>query len=134
MNTNTKELLNAEQHARTADDVDEDTKTPGQCWRYQRLIIEEMGLPSPGPGLDAKAAAAWYRKRGFAIDAKHSTQPGDLYFWLDGKHGHVAMRIRGNLLGENSSVHSTAGSDARGTRKLSELRPVDIVIRLIGAK
>ncbi len=133
MKTTTKELLKAEMHARTSDDVDEDTKKPSQCWRTQRLVIEALDLPSPGPGLDAKRAGAWYKRRGFAIDQERGTLPGDLLFWLDGKHGHVGMRIKGNKIGENSSVHSTAGSDARGTRKLADLRPADIVVRLTKA-
>ncbi len=104
-------------------------RAPGQCWRFQRLNIEELELLSPGPGLDAKSAGRWYKKRGLAIDPKNGTKPGDLYFWLDGEHGHVALRIQGNKLAENSSVHSTNGSDARGLRRLRDVRPPDIVIR-----
>jgi hypothetical protein len=104
-------------------------KAPGYCWRFQRLNIEELGLPSPGPDLDAKEAGRWYKKRGFAIDPARGTVPGDLYFWLDGEHGHVAMRFPRNRLAENSSVHSTNGSDARGLRRLQDVRPPDIVIR-----
>ncbi len=125
------ELLAAEHKALTDDKVDPDTKKPGQCWRTQRLVIESQGLPSPGPGLDAKGAAKWYKKRGFAVADTTKTKLGDLYFWLDGKHGHVSMRVQGNRIGENSSVHSTNGSDARGYRRLKDLRPVDIVVRVV---
>jgi hypothetical protein len=107
----------------------EGVKAPGMCWRFQRLNIEALKLPSPGPGLDAKQAARWYKKKKLAIDPMKGTVPGDLYFWLDGEHGHVAMRFPGNILAENSSVHSHAGSDARGIRKLHEVRPPDIVVR-----
>jgi hypothetical protein len=132
-NARVEDLLDAEQHALTADDVDDDTKRPGQCWRTQRLVIESLGLRSPGAGLDAKQAGRWYRTRGYALKAGANTLPGDLYFWFDGAHGHVAMRVNGNKLGENSSVHSTDGSDARGWRLLREVRPPDVVIRLIKA-
>jgi hypothetical protein len=132
-NITTTQLLSAQEIARTSHDVDSDTKAPGQCWRFQRLPLEEIGLPSPGPGLDAKQAGKWYQREGYAINTQ-STLPGDLYFWLDGRHGHVAMRIKGNRLSENSSVHSTNSSDARGTRKIADVRPPDIVIRLIQAR
>ncbi len=127
MSVTVEELLNAEEEALTkADGVE----APGMCWRFQRLTIEELGLPSPGPGLDAKQAARWFKRKGFAVDPER-TLPGDLFFWLDGAHGHVAMRVKGNKIAENSSVHSHAGSDARGVRRLGDLRPVDVVIRLI---
>jgi hypothetical protein len=112
----------------------EGVKEPGMCWRFQRLNIEKLGLPSPGPGLDAKQAARWYKKKKLTIDPMNGTIPGDLYFWLDGEHGHVAMRFPGNILAENSSVHSSNGSDARGIRKLHEVRPPDIVVRFAEAR
>jgi hypothetical protein len=104
---------------------------PGQCWRFCRLEIEALGLPSPGPSLDAKSAAAWYREHGLSIWHLGwlNTQPGDLLFWLDGNHGHAAVRISGNRIAENSSVHSTNGSDARGTRSIQSMRAPVVVVR-----
>lgn len=117
--------------ALTALKIPNGVKLPGQCWRFVRLMLETLQLPSPGPGLDAKQAALFYAQSGFAI--KHfrylGSKPGDVLFWLDGLHGHVAVRISGNRIAENSSVHSTDGSDARGTRNLRDVRPPDIVIR-----
>lgn len=109
------------------------TKEPGMCWRFCRLgIVEALGLSTPGAGKDAKGAAAWYQARGFAVDCDgwKNSLPGDLVFWLHGKHGHVALRVLGNQIAENSTVHSTKGSDARGTRALKECQPPDVVIRL----
>lgn len=104
---------------------------PGYCWRFVRLMLEGQSLLSPGAGLDAKQAARWYQRRGLAIehDGWENTRPGDVVFWLHGLHGHVGVRVKGNQIAENSSVHSTAGSDARGLRRISHLQPPDIVVR-----
>jgi hypothetical protein len=111
----------------------EGVKAPGMCWAWvRRGVVEPLGLLSPGAGLDAKQAARWYQQNGFAIehDGFSNSLPGDLIFWTDGKHGHAAVRIPGNKIAENSSVHSTGGSDARGTRKIEDLRSPDIIVRL----
>lgn len=113
---------------------DKGVKAPGMCWAWvRRGTVEPLGLPSPGAGLDAKGAAAWYKRNGFAVknaDGFENSLPGDLIFWTDGKHGHAAIRIAGNKVTKNSSTHSTGGSDARGTRPISKLRKPDIIVRL----
>lgn len=106
---------------------------PGMCWAWvRRDVVEPLGLPSPGPGMDAKQAGKWYRANGFAIEHNgfNNSKVGDIIFWFDGSHGHVAVRVPGNKVAENSSVHSTGGSDARGTRRIADLRSPDCIIRL----
>lgn len=106
---------------------------PGMCWAWvRRDVVEPLGLPSPGPGMDAKQAGHWYRDNGFAVehDGFDNSKVGDIIFWFDGNHGHVGIRIPGNKIAENSSVHSSGGSDARGTRHLANLRKPDCIVRL----
>jgi hypothetical protein len=46
-----------------------------------------------------------------------------------GGNGHVAIRILGNKVAENSSVHWD-GRDARGVRTLKEFGNFDMIVRL----
>lgn len=59
------------------------------------------------------------------------SQPGDLLYKMHGSggDGHVGIRILGNRVAENSSVHWT-GRDARGIRPLVAFGNFDLIVRL----
>lgn len=110
---------------------------PGFCWRWVRQVLEAtMGEEAPIPprGVDAGGALDWYIEEGMKRERVTNTLPGDIYFWTGpghGRHGHVGIRIYGNQLAENSSVHAS-GSDreARGTRALWVLPSISAVVRV----
>ncbi len=76
------------------------------------------------------AGRAWKRSR-YAVLLRNGSVPGDLLYKLHGSggDGHVGIRLPGNIVAENSSVHWD-GKDARGTRTLKEFGNFDLIVRL----
>jgi hypothetical protein len=103
-------------------------KHSGYCLRFVRQVLQAALGADCWPvkrGLDAKGALAAFEVVGYALPLGANSIPGDLFFWTSdrhGKHGHVAIRVLGNQVAENSILHAlTPKSDARGYRLLSEL-------------
>jgi len=110
---------------------------PGMCLRWTRqVVISRMaGGRWPCPqGLDAKQALIYIRRNRPDLVAINGSVPGDIIFLTGGSHGphgHVGIRIYGNVLAENSTVHYHAPRfDARGTRGLRDLDGIITVVRL----
>lgn len=111
-------------------------KEAGQCKRWVRQVCEGAGVPvayRPPTVIDAKDCAAWYREEREDVCVDNGSVPGDILFWEHGHgpHGHVAIRIPGNRVAENSTAHAPDGKpDGRGTRPLDELGPPSLIVRL----
>lgn len=109
----------------------------GYCWKWTREVLRNAGVPPsmiPPIGVDAAGAAAWYQANHPDTVCSNGTVPGDVCFFLGqrhGPHGHVGIRIPGNLLAENSTYHAPEGQeDGRGTRELSTVGFVSVAVRL----
>lgn len=108
----------------------------GFCLRWTRQVIQaalgEKNWPVPR-GFDARQSLRHFQRLGWVLPEKADTIPGDLYFWIGpnhGKHGHVAIRIYGNRIAENSSFHVFGDDvDARGTRLLRFIEQDVLVVR-----
>ena len=111
---------------------------PGYCQMWVRLVVEsvygkqfEALIHEPSAG-----AAGWrFKEDGeFVVPLERGSVPGDLLYKLTGSggYGHVGIRVPGNLVAENSSVHITDGRDrdARGCRTLREYGDFDVIVRL----
>lgn len=110
---------------------------PGYCWKWIRQVLTQYyggHKNMPPVGVDAKEAMEWYQKKGWALPSGSVPQVGDLIFWVGdshGVHGHVAMRILGNLMAENSSLHASGKDrEARGVRPLPRNFDRVVVVRL----
>jgi hypothetical protein len=71
----------------------------------------------------------------YAVPLDNGSTIGDLLYKMHGSGGagHVGIRIDGNRVAENSSVHwnpQDARPDARGIRRLSEFGNFDLIVRL----
>lgn len=101
-------------------------KEPGQCAGFVRTVMRNvLGVDRAWkPGPDAKQVAALLAQRGYEIKKSDGSTIGDIFVWDGpghGFHGHTAIRVSGNQIAENSSLHSHNGSDARGFRPLAYL-------------
>lgn len=101
---------------------------------WVRLVIEWVcGLVfwSKNPP-DAIAACHALQALGFEVPKENGSVPGDLLFKLTGSggFGHVGIRVAGNMVAENSSVHDDDDGDARGLRTLAEFGDFDVIIRI----
>jgi hypothetical protein len=108
-------------------------KKPSRCQEFIRLASEEV----VGNKFDDEFAGT-ARETGmnfigtkYQVPREDGCIPGDLLYKLDGSggSGHVAMRIPGNKVVENSSIHWN-GRDARGTRTMKEYGHFDVIVRL----
>lgn len=106
----------------------------GMCQKFARQVIQSVY----GDKYDAyhKASAnlshdAWKRSK-FAVDPSRGSVVGDLLYW-DGDaaqpDGHVAIRIAGNRVAENSVIHY-GPNGGKSTRAMSRLREPDLIVRL----
>lgn len=118
-----------------------DNVTGGFCAGWLREVAEEVRpeIFHHPAGLNARAAFKWYEARGMHIQRKRGSVPGDFLFKVGpnhGKHGHCGIRVQGNRVAENSSVHGIGQEDARGFRDLKSFGSSYEIIRpkLIGAR
>lgn len=97
---------------------------PGFCLRWVRQVVQAhygrdfWKVPA---GLDAAKSAAWLLADGDAVPGHGLGEIGSILFYTGprhGKHGHVVIRLAGNVVAENSIVHSP---DGRGIRPLALL-------------
>jgi hypothetical protein len=106
---------------------------PHQCQVFARKCYEQV-FGNDFSEIDlgtATLTAISFRQHGYSVPLKHGSRPGDLLYKITGSggDGHVGIRVAGNMVAENSSVHWD-GSDARGLRTLEEFGNFDIIVRL----
>ncbi len=118
----------------TDSDISPNNRTPGHCAGWARETIWETYTAkskySPPSGLDAKAQYRWFEARGLIVPIARGSVVGDILYKFGGRHGHVGIRIGGNRVAENSSVHGIGEEDARGIRTLNSFGQVDGIVRL----
>ncbi len=111
----------------------ETTKEPHQCEKWARQVKQLVyggkftALQCPNAMLTAIA----FKEAGCSIPLSCGSTEGDLLYKIygSGGDGHVGIRLAGNVVAENSSVHWD-GTDARGLRTLAEFGNFDMIIRL----
>jgi len=108
---------------------------PGLCAQAMRLVTTRvLGLHRSWPsGPDAKQVAALLHSRGFEMPPGTYPEVGDLVVFdtpEHGEHGHIAMRVIGNKLANNSTWNFNKTGDARGFRSMSIIKPDTRVFRL----
>lgn len=108
----------------------------GMCQMFARLCVEDVyGLLYDKyihKGT-AEAARRSMIKAGFSVPLSNGSAVGDILYkqGTPGQpEGHVGIRIPGNRVAENSSVHWSAKNGARGVRSLKDFGRVDTIIRL----
>lgn len=125
-----KQIVEAAKRALTANGFE---KRPHYCQRWVRQLLEsEYGMMYAPLCLEnAVLSGKAFLRGGYGIPLKNGSVPGDLLYKLTGSggDGHVGVRIPGNLVAENASLHWD-GKDARGTRTLKEFGHFDLIIRL----
>jgi hypothetical protein len=123
-------LINAAQRALSADGFE---RQPHYCQRWVKEVIrsvygdefERYALPSA-----ILSARKWKQSR-HAVALTSGSVPGDILYKMHGSggDGHVGIRLPGNIVAENSSVHWD-GQDARGTRTMKEYGNFDLIVRI----
>jgi hypothetical protein len=84
-------------------------------------------------GRTARISALRFKKSPYFVPLKHGSKIGDILFKTHGSggFGHVGIRIEGNRVAENSSVHvGEYDNEARGIRTLKEFGDYDVIVRL----
>jgi hypothetical protein len=121
-----KAALNGLRDART-------THEPHQCEKWARQVKERVygAKFSAWQRHNAMMTAMAFKEAGYAVSLASGSKEGDLLYKIygSGGDGHVGIRLAGNVVAENSSVHWD-GSDARGLRTLAEFGNFDLIIRL----
>jgi hypothetical protein len=105
----------------------------GMCQMFARLLYEGYygdrfefaHLPS------ARRAGMAFFAAGLTVPRDQGSRVGDLLYKLygSGGFGHVGIRVSGNRVLENSSIHWN-GLSAIGTRSLAQYGHFDLIVRL----
>ncbi len=99
--------------------------------RYQRVYGKKLAYVHEST---AHLAMAEWQKTPYAHPGGSWGVVGDILYWRgtpSQPEGHVAIRILGNKIAENSVVHFLWDGDGRGTRQIKNLpRKPDLIVRL----
>ncbi len=112
------------------------TRKRSECQKWARQQYEAVygDIFHADNPLTAHAAMRFWRDTPFAKDGNQWGVVGDLLYWRGTPSqpaGHVAIRIAGNRIAENSVVHFLWDGDGRGTRAIKNLpRTPDLIVRL----
>jgi hypothetical protein len=106
---------------------------PHRCQQWLRQVVQSVYGSQFDDFWKGSAATTGrcFQHSPYAVPLANGSQPGDILYKLKGSggDGHVGIRLPGNLVAENSSVHWD-GRDARGTRTLKEFGNFDLIVRL----
>jgi hypothetical protein len=99
---------------------------PGYCLRWVRQVVQSYyghDFWKVPQGLDARQSGKWLLADGDAVPGHGLGEIGSILFFEGehhGKHGHVVIRLAGNIVAENSVVHAPDGRGIRPLRLLGE--------------
>lgn len=111
---------------------------PHLCQRFVREVVQAVygnTFDSYWAASAALTARNFRRKGVLIVPLSHGSTVGDLLYKTTGSggDGHVGIRVPGNRVAENSSLHwdpESAHPDARGFRTLSAFGHYDVIVRL----
>ncbi len=106
----------------------------GRCQEWTRKVWQAVyGHKFDFAWKDTAALAS----RAFAgthydVPLHRGSKPGDILYRESGNNGsgHVGIRVAGNMVAENSSLHDDDDHDARGLRTFDEFGPIERIVRL----
>ena len=107
---------------------------PGYCQRFVRQVcarnvVSKETFQRGGSAIEA--ALSWARDGRFVVRGGQSV-PGDILYWTrgHGKYGHVAFRVYGNFIVENSVRHARR-LDARFYHPIQSMDAPDLIVRIV---
>jgi hypothetical protein len=106
---------------------------PHYCQRWARQVVQSLYAAQFDAHWRENAIQTGFAlaNAGLSVPLTQGSTVADLLYKLRGSGGagHVGIRIDGNRVAENSSVHWD-GHDARGIRTMKEFGHFDLIIRL----
>jgi hypothetical protein len=111
------------------------TSIPHECQIWTREVYEFVYAEQfeKYRRSSARQTALAFKESPFYVPFPNGSTIGDLLYKTvgSGGDGHVGIRINGNRVAENSSVHvEDDAPDARGIRTLKEFGNFDVIVRL----
>jgi cell wall-associated NlpC family hydrolase len=111
-------------------------RKPGMCQRFVRQVVQRVA----GSRYDrfflgtANLSARAFLGTSYVVPDAVFGVPGDLLYWYGSRGqtaGHAAIRITGDRIAQNSITDKwDLATGHKGTRKISEMRTPDLVVRL----
>lgn len=106
----------------------------GQCqkWvrkRYERVWGKKFSFAHRPSAVEASQAFAGTL---YDVPLERGSREGDILYKEHGSggKGHAVIRLRGNMVAENSSVHDDDDGNAIGLRTMAEFGAFDRIVRL----
>jgi hypothetical protein len=131
-----QKLARVAKAALTDEDFENDS---GMCQKFVRQVVQDIHsgrFDEFHRGTANASRLAWARSV-YAVDPSRGSIIGDILYKAGTprqRAGHVGIRIAGNRVAENSSVHSNGKHGAKGIRTLEEFGAVSLVVRLPKAR
>lgn len=111
------------------------TTERGKCQKFVRQNIQKVYggfFDDFHKGSAKESARAWSQSKWYLVGS-HPSIPGDILYYTSadhGEYGHVAVRVLGNQVAENSTYHFERTGDGRGKRPLLALGTPSLIVRL----
>jgi hypothetical protein len=120
--------------AKTALKAPQFVRLPHRCQQWVREVVQHVygnRFDRYFYRVNAIGSGLAFKNSPYCVPLENGSVPGDILYKLSGSggDGHVGIRILGNKVAENSSVHWD-GQDARGIRTLREFGNFDLIVRL----
>lgn len=108
--------------------------TEGMCQKFVRQVVQATygHRFDRYHGASAEHSRRLWSSSPYVVSPGSGSVPGDILYKKGTKmnpFGHVGIRIAGNQVAENSTVHG-GEFGGRGIRTLEDFGPVDMVVRL----
>lgn len=108
--------------------------TPGYCQRFFRQVRQAVHAHNYDAydGATAEQSRKLWLGTPFAVAPEHGSVIGDVLYKKatpNQPDGHVGIRIAGNKVAENSTVHS-GKFGGRGVRSLEDFGHYDLIVRI----
>ena len=108
----------------------------GYCQMFVRLVVQSLYGSQFDKWLwkeSAHLAAEAFKESPYYVHPSHGSVIGDILYWsatANNPFGHVAIRIPGNMIAENSTRHAFTQYACKGTASLHGIRPYQVIVRL----
>lgn len=110
-------------------------KEPSYCQKFTRQVIQAVygshfdRYHKPSAQLSLEA----WKGSEYAVAPERGSVIGDILYKKATKgnpYGHVGVRVAGNRVAENSTVHGSKKNGGKGFRTLERFGKVDLIVRL----
>lgn len=112
------------------------TSVCGECQKFTRQVVQSLYGSQFDQWLwkdSAHLAAMAWAGSPYDVAPSRGSVVGDILYWFatpNNPFGHVAIRVAGNQIAENSTRHAYGRNGCKGLTSIVTVRPYQLIVRL----